>query len=276
MAVQDLPENLKLLCSYARSVSDVCRRTGLNRQQFNRYLNGQAKPSLRTLRRICDFFGFDDNELLLDHGQFREIVRLRPPRLEATFDGAHEFVEQLRPRIDGHIANPHKYLGYFHAYWRPSRYPGTIYRNLVWIHEKNGALLSKQVERLSGENIGLPRRMTYSGIVYGAGDRIMVTERETTIGHCMWHTALYATDYEQPTYLPGLMLGVMPDTAHQIIAYRVVWQFLGAAPDLRACLRACLRAGGRLSINDPSVNDYTRFCTDNAAQRDDGAFLPRF
>ena len=32
----DLAANLRLLCSYGRSVSDVCRRLGINRQQLIR------------------------------------------------------------------------------------------------------------------------------------------------------------------------------------------------------------------------------------------------
>ncbi|MGC1426952.1 MAG: helix-turn-helix transcriptional regulator, partial [Albidovulum sp.] len=57
MASDPIHDNIRLLCSYGQSVSDICRRAGFNRQQFNKYINGHAQPSLATLRRICDFFG---------------------------------------------------------------------------------------------------------------------------------------------------------------------------------------------------------------------------
>ena len=38
-------ENLRLACSYAPSVSEVCRRLDINRTQFNRYLRAAARPS---------------------------------------------------------------------------------------------------------------------------------------------------------------------------------------------------------------------------------------
>ena len=53
----DFSANLNLLCSYQRSIAEVCRKLKLNRQQFNRYLNGQSRPSRHNMRRICDYFG---------------------------------------------------------------------------------------------------------------------------------------------------------------------------------------------------------------------------
>ncbi|TJW59990.1 MAG: transcriptional regulator, partial [Mesorhizobium sp.] len=41
--------NLKLACSTHRSVSDLCRTIGINRQQFNRYLNAGTLPSAHNL-----------------------------------------------------------------------------------------------------------------------------------------------------------------------------------------------------------------------------------
>ena len=37
-------ENLRLLCSHYASVAEVCRRIGMNRQQFNKYLSGASTP----------------------------------------------------------------------------------------------------------------------------------------------------------------------------------------------------------------------------------------
>lgn len=51
----DFGDNLRLLCSYYKSTAEVCRRLGINRPQFNRYLNGINRPSDSTMRRLCDF-----------------------------------------------------------------------------------------------------------------------------------------------------------------------------------------------------------------------------
>ncbi|MEB3734960.1 helix-turn-helix transcriptional regulator [Halopseudomonas pachastrellae] len=68
----DFGDNLRLLCSYYKSTAEVCRRLGINRPQFNRYLNGVNRPSDSTMRRLCDFFGVEVYELLLPTGSFSD------------------------------------------------------------------------------------------------------------------------------------------------------------------------------------------------------------
>ena len=36
--------NLRAACATRRSISEVCREIGINRQQFNRYISGEARP----------------------------------------------------------------------------------------------------------------------------------------------------------------------------------------------------------------------------------------
>ncbi|PIE09023.1 MAG: hypothetical protein CSA73_00695 [Rhodobacterales bacterium] len=57
-------ENLRILTSDHRSVSELCRELGINRTQFNRYLSGQASPRPEVLQRICQYFGVDARVLL--------------------------------------------------------------------------------------------------------------------------------------------------------------------------------------------------------------------
>src|SRR4051794_15855183 len=77
-AQREFCANLRMLCSYYRSVADVCRKLNLNRAQFNRYLNGTSKPSNHTLERICDFFGVEPSEIYLPREHFHQIVQVRP------------------------------------------------------------------------------------------------------------------------------------------------------------------------------------------------------
>jgi len=72
--------NLKLAASYYPSISEMCRKLGINRQQFMKYLVGTSFPTRHNLRRICDFFGFDEYEVLMPQDQFRKILRLLPSR----------------------------------------------------------------------------------------------------------------------------------------------------------------------------------------------------
>lgn len=54
-----LSENLRILVDRSESVSQICRDIGINRTQFNRYLNGESFPRPDVLQRICIYFKVD-------------------------------------------------------------------------------------------------------------------------------------------------------------------------------------------------------------------------
>lgn len=55
--------NLRIQCEKYGSIAEVCRGTSLNRQQFNKYLRGENLPSVRTRRRLCEFFNIPEDEM---------------------------------------------------------------------------------------------------------------------------------------------------------------------------------------------------------------------
>ncbi|NOD91801.1 helix-turn-helix domain-containing protein [Ruegeria sp. HKCCD4884] len=57
-------ENLRRLAQQHRSISALCRKLGVNRTQFNRYLTGESVPRPDVLDRICRFFDVDARILL--------------------------------------------------------------------------------------------------------------------------------------------------------------------------------------------------------------------
>lgn len=105
-----LAENLRLLCRSQRSVSEVCRRIGLNRQQFGRYLSGAGRPSDHNLQRICDYFGVTEADLLLDPVELREKLRARTGGLR-TAAGGPVFDRVLRNVFPGDAHLLKRYVG---------------------------------------------------------------------------------------------------------------------------------------------------------------------
>ena len=55
--------NLSRLCKSEKSIAYVCRATKINRQQFSRYLSGEALPNQRNLKKICGHFKIDEEYL---------------------------------------------------------------------------------------------------------------------------------------------------------------------------------------------------------------------
>lgn len=248
-----LSQNLRTLCSYGRSISDICRRVSLNRQQFDRYLTGQSQPSLSTLRRICDFFGVDEAEILMEPRAFADLVKLNPPRLglkPSRFDIQTTRLLDRRAGTDALLA---RHAGFYHVHACPDPMRRYILRTLCWIGQIDGAWISKTIERHSPQEFALPATLRYSGIVLEAHDRIIVQERELGRGRGLWTTVLIASDH-LPNLLPGLVLGISPEGSHDVSATRTVWHYLGQKIDVRAALRAC----GVVNPDAPELLEYIR------------------
>ena len=272
MALEDFAQNLRLLCSYGRSVTDICRRLDINRQQFNRYLTGKTKPSLHTVRRISDFFGIDDHEIFMDYNEFQELIRLRPPRLDQTRNPLHGFFERLCQSPEQPLRDNEKYLGYYFYYFQPSRLDRLIYRNLLYFFKEGDLVLSKQIERYPNSEPTLPRVIKHEGVVYAVSDRLVLTEREEEAGSSLWHSIFYSSDYRKVTFLSGLSLGVTPENAHEIICYRALLEFLGTEIDVKGALRKC----GSFQAEDPEIGDYVKHCVDNHVEDGASAMAPRY
>jgi transcriptional regulator with XRE-family HTH domain len=251
--MNSLVQNLRTLCSHGRSTSDICRKLSLNRQQFDRYLTGKAQPSLSTLRRICDFFGVDEAEILMDPRAFADLIRLRPPRLgvkPSQFDIQMALLVDRRDETDALLA---RHAGFYHVYACPDSTRRYILRTLCWIRQIDGAWISKTIERHSPHEFALPSTLRYSGAVLEAHGRIIVQERELGRGRGFWTTVLFASDH-LPSFLPGLVLGISPEGSHEVSATRTVWHHLGNKIDVRAALRAC----GLVNPDAPELAEYIR------------------
>lgn len=64
MPVRAFAVELRKQCARFESISKVCEGTAINRQQFNKYLAAQAFPSARNMRKICQFLGVSEEQLL--------------------------------------------------------------------------------------------------------------------------------------------------------------------------------------------------------------------
>ncbi|EAU39885.1 predicted transcriptional regulator [Fulvimarina pelagi HTCC2506] len=236
----DFIPNLKLLCSYERSVSDVCRKLQMNRQQFMKYLAGSAFPSNRSLRRICDHFGVDDYEILMPHEQFREIIRLRPVQNELD-----DTLPPMVARIIRNTARQHsqmaKYDGYYYKYFYSFSTPSYILRSLVSVKQTDEISYYKTIERLTpaGYSYSPGDLFKYSGIMLPVGDRIHMLDYESVVGNEMSQTILYPPYRNRVSILIGLMMGITATEAHQPVSTRVVMEYLGRRVDRRRAIRGC-------------------------------------
>jgi transcriptional regulator with XRE-family HTH domain len=176
--------NLRILCNYSPSIAEVCRRLDINRQQVYRYLNGESRPLPRKMQTICDFFGVDESEILMEHSAFREIIAVRK-QSRTSPDPFGSFV------VDPHSINPRStrqlesFLGHYYSYFLPVEFPNTVLRSLVSVFTRAGFVYVKTIENYSAVKRRMRSILKYTGIAYHTGERIIVHEREAYVGQMM-------------------------------------------------------------------------------------------
>lgn len=273
MSSQYLSQNLKLLCSYCHSISDFCRRAGFNRQQFTKYLTGAGQPSLHSLRRICDFFGVEEHEILMEPASFRELVRLRPPNPIREESPALEpggiLMAQLAGSHDADAGN--SLVGHYFLYQRDDRRNPTVNRSLVRITATTHGLAVKALDFIGGSS-ALRRCVKYTGSGFVLDRRVHLMVRECLVGKAIWFGSFYLSDFDRSPYLSGLSMGVEPDPRGEIIALRTVMQFIGTETDVRQAARRC----GQIAESSPEFADIVRRSTLNDQRDGDAVFASRF
>jgi transcriptional regulator with XRE-family HTH domain len=141
--------NLRELCVAQGTIADACRGTGINRQQFNRYLSGVALPNSATLAKICAHFGIKDTELFSEKlGQKtpdNSHLGIAPTRV-STMVGVKDFAQgslrdiwqQLR-QLNGSSHYSPIPDGYYYCYFPAQDLRNWVMISLVRIkHEKSG------------------------------------------------------------------------------------------------------------------------------------------
>jgi len=241
------PKNLRLLCSYHTSISEVARRLRMNRQQIMKYLAGTTYPSARSMRRLCDFFGVEEHEIIMPDDQFRDIVRLKPtlplasgltpPLLSALLKAAAGQMNQLRT-----------YAGYYYEFRYSFTSQQLVLKSLLHIQENDGLMMYKSIERLKDQrgqaSQGVPAHsgvevFKYTGILLMIGNRIHMLDQEALLEQELSHMILFPPYRNRISTLRGMKMGVTATAAHEPIASRVVLEKIGRSVDLRPAMLRC-------------------------------------
>lgn len=250
---EDLAANLRLLCSYYRSIAEVCRRLEINRPQFNRYLSGRYRPSASTLRRFCEFFGVEEHEILMPNAQFARLVKVRP-RPAASFERTDAHSEHLCRLQEIGSAGLERYLGFYFETYLSMADPGNILRTLVCLTQRQEQVVYQRTERRFEAGESKACHNIYYGLVHLLGDRLFLSDYESLIGQEMTQTVLFPSFNNRVHRLTGLRLGASASGERMPSCARVVFEYLGPEVSVRSALRLC----GRYAIDDTRIDAATR------------------
>jgi hypothetical protein len=242
--------NLRTLCASVNSVSQVCRHVRFNRQQFARYLNGQFLPSLRNVRRICDYFGVAPEDVFLPPGDFAALWMNRHPA--ASQEGS---VQPAQPLPREAVAGARRYLGYWFRYLRAAERTDAIVKAAVRVFEDEGRVLCESLERLRDE------QLRCRGSLMLLVDRLFIVEWNALPCDTITETILYPTHKHPMSLVYGERFGVTRGAAREPRMTPIVYEFAGAQRSPRALLRQCrLYPAADGALDDRIVTFVMRSC----------------
>lgn len=237
MTDDPFPTNLAYACSLLPSIAEVCRRVSINRQQFNKYLAGSVRPSRHNMRRICDFFGVTESELLMDPVRFASLISVRKsgppgeamPQYMAAIDRLH--------RMSGEMDH---YTGWYFRYFYTFGFPGRITRSLAAMSVQDGRHLWKNIETGNDPETGRGRFVSkYEGLAFHLGHRIHIVEYDVLTASSITKLMLYPSYAPRPDYLRGVQTGASMRRGRKPAASTVVLEYLGERIDRRRALARC-------------------------------------
>jgi transcriptional regulator with XRE-family HTH domain len=236
MQQDPMTENLRYLCTLFPSIAEVCRRMDLNRQQFNKYLSGQIRPSRHNLRIICDFFGITESEIHMESSRFAEIVSLRRrPLLASSLEEPLGHIESLYQRS----ASLERYVGFYFRYYYSFSYPGYLTKSFARISEKNSRYYwnNSEILRPAGSRQS-STTSKYKGALFFLADRIFVIEYHLLLRNSITQMILYPSHHTRISHLIGIQTGAPSIRGRKPSASRVLLEYLGKNINVKKALRS--------------------------------------
>jgi len=249
--VADFSANLRYLCDQGGSISQICRKSRINRQQFNKYLSGKHMPSPANIRVISDHFGLGPDLLFCKHKDFCALIdgnffdtfsRLRqePQVLNflSTLMGAPENVEQAL-------------TGVYDRYHYSSIYPWRILKSALCIYRGKDLLQHTYVERFPSYDNPSQTAYTfkYHGFTLPIEGRVFTVDFESRQRNEMTFIILTGVQRNAKRFMFGITTGIAATMFRQPFSTRLALHY--RRPGLLT--RADLAAATTLDMNDASI-----------------------
>lgn len=249
--IVDFAANLRYLCDQKGSVSHVCRKAKINRQQFNKYLSGRHLPSPNNIRVIAEHFGLTPELMFSEHSDFRALIdgnffetfsRLRQqPQVQhflSTLMGTPESIEDTL-------------LGVYDRYQYSSIYPRRILKAAFCIYRGTDLLQHTYVERFpSYDNPGQTAyTFKYHGFVAPIEGRIFTVDFESAQRNEMTFGILSLVQRNSKRFMCGITTGIAATMFRQPFSTRVALHFRRTG----LLTKDDLRKATTLDMNDASI-----------------------
>ena len=236
-------ENLLAMCTHRGSIAEVCRGTGINRQQFNKYLSGQHLPSAAVLAKLASYFGIQEIEFFTGHA---------PVAAEAN-----TAEQQAMPAWGNPARSMGLEAGLYSIYAAWPQDPTKIMCGTIYVHPDSPVSRFTRILRLTSYRRmnRFPYRSRIDGTVLQAGTKVsMMAYRQEEPSDVMINFAFDTANRLTNGMWPVLLLLFLPTGLPAVT--RVI--LTKEKPEVK--LRACLKRNGIFSSDEPGLpSDVSRY-----------------
>ncbi|SLN77849.1 Helix-turn-helix domain protein [Oceanibacterium hippocampi] len=263
-----LPSNLRHIASSYGSISEFCRSVNINRQQFNRYLNGRSLPSPRNLRRICEHAGVSESDLFLPVSDFISLHKEAPEPEQAS--SLFSFIKAAQKASHGVMKD---YEGLYFKYYYSLSKPGLVRKSLLAISCSEGKAVTKCIEPAGREltRSGIAGLCKYSGEAIFLGERLFLIEYEYLSRVEISYSVYFPSYMSRTRILPGLTLGVSAGNRREPAASRIVLVKVDGSTSARSALASC----GLLDPDAGSIDEHIKNLINNSDTDAESLFFAR-
>lgn len=212
--------NLRQLSSSYPSISDLSRRLGINRTQFNRYLSGESFPRPDVLARICAFFDVDARVLLEPVDQ---INGRSDPLSNSFLDG---FIRLATRDIPNKLFPSGFYRFSRRSFTQSDRYVlGTVHARRIGAHTFIRGYEPRRTARVQ-DVPAHPRAREFRGLVLKQDDGVLIVVSRRNAVTFSFNSLRRIAAFGGSFWLGHVTrIGPEPDAAPRVT--RMVYEFLG-------------------------------------------------
>jgi transcriptional regulator with XRE-family HTH domain len=243
--------NLRLLCDRQGSISQVCRKVGINRQQFNKYLSGRHTPSAENIRVIANYFGVGPEVMFSEHDHFRTLVEGNFFDILDHLRRAPQVVRFLDTMTVANKLSLGQFAGCYDRYQYSSIYARRILRSAFCIFRNGDFLNHYYIERFpSYDNPSKTEYVfKYHGFTFPIEDRLFCIDFESVQRNEMTFGIYSPVQRNAKQFMFGVVSGVAATMYRQPFATRAALHFRRHG----LLSRAELEAATALDMNDPTI-----------------------
>ncbi|WP_334174606.1 helix-turn-helix transcriptional regulator [Pseudoxanthobacter sp.] len=244
-------ENLRLLCDRQGSISAICRKININRQQFNKYLSGLHVPSSQNLRIIANYFGLSPQILFSDPDEFRTLIDGNFFHTMSRLGGLPEFSSFVSNIVMGQDVDDSALVGVYDRYQYSSIYKGFVLRSAFCIYRNQDFLRHYYIERFPSYDAPGKTEYVfkYHGFTLPVADRLFTLDVETIQNNELTFGVYAQVRRNTKKFMFGISSGIAATTFRQPYSTKVALHYRGPGMVTREHMKTLTV----MDRNDPSI-----------------------